>query len=132
MKLLEIDRDYFAFPEGMESVEEFIEFVNNNGNKFIKMTRYNEEYCVAPNFIEEDKKTVYVNFSEVNFIEEIDGNVLPRAEYERRLRKVVLEKCLDCVNFEGDPDNLDGHYQRLRLDGHCWGYRKKSENEELD
>lgn len=129
MKILKIDSEHYAFPEGIKTVEEFVEFVNNSSQKFIKMTMYSDMNCVAPYFIEEDKKTVYVNFGQVTWIEEIDGEVLPRIDYECRLRQVVREKCLDCVNFQGDPDNLDGHYERLCLDGRCWSYEKRDEDE---
>ena len=130
MKILQLDNNYFRFPEGIKTVEEFVEFVNNSSQKFIKMTMLSEEHSVAPYFIEEDQKTVYVNPLQVTIIEEINGNVMLRIEYERRLRQVVREKCLDCVNFRGNPDDLDGHYERLCLDGRCWSYEKRDEDEE--
>jgi len=130
MKLLQLDTNYYRFPEGIKTAEEFAEFANNCGQKFVKMTMYSEEHCMEPYFIEEDKKTVWVNLSQITFIEEINGKVMLRVEYERKLREVVRQRCLDCVYFKGDPDNLDGHYDRLRLDGHCWGYEKKIEDEE--
>ena len=130
MKILQLDNNYFRFPEGIKTVEEFIEFVNNSSQKFIKMTMLSEEHSVAPYFIEEEQKTVYVNPLQVTIIEEINGKVMLRVEYERRLRQVVREKCLDCVNFQGDPDNLDGHYERLCLDGRCWSYEKRDEDDE--
>lgn len=130
MKLLQLDTNYYRFPEGIKNAEEFAEFANNCGQKFVKMTMYSEEHCMEPYFIEEDKKTVWVNLSQITFIEEINGKVMLRVEYERKLREVVRQRCLDCVYFKGDPDNLDGHYDRLRLDGHCWGYEKKIEDEE--
>ena len=83
---------------------------------------------MEPYFIEEDKRTVWVNLSQINFIEEIEGKVMLRVEYERRLREVVRERCLDCVHYAGDPDDLDGHYDRLRLDGRCWSYEKRDED----
>ena len=130
MKILQLDNNYFRFPEGIKTAEEFVEFVNNSSQKFIKMTMLSEEHSVAPYFIEEDQKTVYINPLQVTIIEEINGKVMLRIEYERRLREVVREKCLDCVNFQGDPDNLDGHYERLCLDGRCWSYEKRDEDEE--
>jgi hypothetical protein len=129
MKMLKIDSEHYAFPEGIKTVEEFVEFVNNSSQKFIKMTMYSDMNCVAPYFIEEDKKTVYVNFGQVTWIEAIDGKVMLRIEYERRLREVIREKCVTCEHFKGDPDNLDGHYERLCLDGHCWSYEKRDEDE---
>lgn len=86
---------------------------------------YSDEHCVAPYFIEEDKKIIYMNFGQVAHIEEASGKVMLRVEYERRLREVVREKCMDCVNFKGNPDDLDGHYEKLSIDGHCWGYSKR-------
>ena len=126
-KLIQIDACYHAFPEGMETIEEFIEFVNNHEGKFIKMTRFNEAHCVAPYFIEEDSWPVWVNLSTAGYIYEVEGQILPRSEYEARLREVVREKCLDCVRFDGDPDNLDGHCEILCLDGTCCCYKKCEE-----
>jgi diadenosine tetraphosphate (Ap4A) HIT family hydrolase len=50
------------------------------------------------------------------------------AEYDKSI-KVIREKCVTCDHFKGDPENLDGHYERLRLDGYCWGYENTSEND---
>ena len=61
---------------------------------------------------------------------EINGKVMLSIEYERRLREVIREKCVTCDHFKGDPDNLDGHYERLRLDGYCWGYENTSEDKD--
>lgn len=126
-KLIKLDSDYYEFPENINSIEEFVEVVNKSDNMFIKMVMYLEDNCVAPYFILEDKKSIYINFNKVTYIEEIDVEILPRAEYELRLRKKVLEKCCYCARFKGDYDNLTGHYDRLRLDGYCWGFEEKEE-----
>ena len=106
-KLLQLDSNYYRFPEGIKTADEFAQFANNSSQKFVKLTMYSEEHCMEPYFIEEDKRTVWVNLSQITYIEEIDGEVLSRTDYECRLRQVVREKCLDCVNFLGDPDNLE-------------------------
>ena len=92
MKLLQLDTNYYRFPEGIKTAEEFAEFANNCGQKFVKMTMYSEEHCMEPYFIEEDKKTVWVNLSQITFIEEINGKVMLRVEYERKLREVVRQR----------------------------------------
>ena len=97
MKLLKLDSNYYRFPEGVKTADEFAELANNSSQKFVKLTMYSEEHCMEPYFIEEDKKTVWVNLSQITYIEEIDGEVMPRIDYECRLRQVVREKCLDCV-----------------------------------
>ena len=127
MKLLQINNNYYAFPKEMKNIEEFIDFINNTKRKFLKLTMYDEQHCVAPYFIEEEKKELYVNISMMNIIEAVEAEVMPRIDYECRLHRLVREKCYDCVNFMGNPDNLDGHYERLCLDGYCWGYEKKEE-----
>ena len=125
MKLLKIDSDYFLFPEGIRSVADFVKIVNCSKQYFMEMTLLDEGHCVAPYFIEEDKKKVYINFDQVRTIEEVDGKVMLRVEYERCLRELVKKKCADCVHFVGDFDDMSGHVERLRLDGHCWGYEKQ-------
>ncbi len=130
MKLLKLDSDHYAFPEEIKNVDEFAKFANDNNQKFIKMTMYSDMHCVAPYFVEEDKKRVFVNLGQVTWIEEVEGEVMPRVEYERRLREVVREKCVTCDHFKGDPDNLDGHYERLSLDGYCWSYENTSKDGE--
>ena len=107
-------------------MEEFVQFVNGSSEKFIRMIEYGEEHCVSPYFIEEDTSVVYLNFSMVNRMFEMEAEVMPRAEYEKRLLEVVNSKCLDCDSFEGDGDDLTGHMEKLRLDGYCWAYRKKN------
>ena len=84
MKILKLDNNYFRFPEGIKTVEEFVEFVNNSSQKFIKMTMLSEKHSVAPYFIVEDQMIVYVNPLQVTIIEEINGKVMLRIEYERR------------------------------------------------
>ena len=129
MKLLNIDWNYYEFPDGIKTIEEFIAFVNDNPHKFIELTEFSEKNCVYPYFIREETETVYLNVANIDRISEFDGKVLLRVEYERKLRELVKKKCMDCVYFEGDPDNLDGHYDCMRLDGHCGRYKKKEEDE---
>ena len=100
MKILQLDNNYFRFPEGIKTVEEFVEFVNNSSQKFIKMTMLSEEHSVAPYFIEEDQKTVYVNPLQVTIIEEINGKVMLRIEYERF--KADSEKIINRKNAEAE------------------------------
>lgn len=128
MRLLQIDHLYYTYPDGIDNLEDFIAFVNTSGTKFIKMTELPENHCVAPYFIREDAKTVYLNFVGVSRIEEISGKIMLQVEYERRLKEVVRTKCYDCVHFGGDFDDLDGHCDSLSLTGECYLYRKNADN----
>ena len=129
MKVLNIDYDYYFYPQGIESLEDFIASLNADYNRFILLSRFETEKCAFPYFIREDVKQVYLNVANIDKIWEDEVTVLDRVEYERRLADVVAQKCKDCVYYEEDldGDNMKGHREKLTLDGECWSYRKKEE-----
>lgn len=121
---------YCKFPKGINNITEFIEFLNENYHSFIELEFLIEEGCVAPFYIEEDLKIEkqYWNPSNIRLVKEAEASILRRWEYEEKLKKVVSEKCVDCVHYQEDAegDNLKGHREKISLDGECWGYEKKS------
>ena len=127
MKILEIDYDYYYYPQNISCIDDFIKYANNNYNSFIKLTRFETENCAFPYFIREETKEVYVNVATMEKIIETEITVLPRLDYDIRLEQVVKKKCIDCVHYEedADGDNLKGHREKISLDGECWGYEKK-------
>ncbi len=127
MKILEIDYDYYYYPQGIFCIEEFIAYANKHYNTFIKLTRFETENCAFPYFISEETKQVYVNIATMEKISEAEVTVLCRLDYDIRLEQVVKQKCIDCVHYEEDNegDNLKGHREKLSLDGECWGYEPK-------
>ena len=120
---------YCKFPKGINNITEFIEFLNENYHSFIELEFLIEEGCVAPFYIEEDLKIEkqYWNPSNIRLVKEAEAYILRRWEYEEKLKKVVSEKCVDCVHYQEDAegDNLKGHREKISLDGECWGYEKK-------
>lgn len=42
IKLLQLDSNYYRFPEGIKTADEFAEYANNSGQKFVKLTLYSE------------------------------------------------------------------------------------------
>jgi len=120
---------YCKFPKGINNITEFIEFLNENYHSFIELEFLIEEGCVAPFYIEEDLKIEkqYWNPSNIRLVKEAEASILRRWEYEEKLKKVVSEKCVDCVHYQEDSegDNLKGHREKISLDGECWGYEKK-------
>lgn len=129
MKVLNIDYDYYVYPQGIESLETFIASLNADYNRFILLSRFETEKCAFPYFIREDVKQVYLNVANIDKIWEDEVTVLDRAEYERRLAEEVAKKCKDCVYYEEDldGDNMKGHREKLTLDGECWSYQKKED-----
>ena len=121
---------YCKFPKGINNITEFIEFLNENYHSFVELEFLIEEGCVAPFYIEEDLKIEkqYWNPSNIRLVKEAEASILRRWEYEEKLKKVISEKCVNCVNYEEDAegDNLKGHREKISLDGECWGYEKKN------
>ncbi len=127
MKILEIDSDYYYYPQGISCIEDFIAYVNEHYNTFIKLTCFETENCAFPYFISEETKPVYVNIATIDKISEAEATVLCRLDYDVRLEQVVKQKCIDCVHYceDSEGDNLKGHREKLSLDGECWGYEQK-------
>lgn len=117
---------YYEYPHGISTLDDFVLMAQKNYNSFVEMMQYSDDKCVAPYFVKEDKKRVFLNISTVLSIEEEDINLLSREEYDERLRKIVNEKCVKCIHYEehNSGDNLEGHRENISLDGECWGYEK--------
>lgn len=127
MKILEIDYNYYYYPNGISCLEDFIAYANGHFNSFIKLTRLEAENCVFPYFLIEETKETYINIANIDSICEEEATVLCRSDYDIRLEQAVKSKCNDCVYYEEDSeiDNLNGHRGKLSLDGECLGYEKK-------
>lgn len=130
MKILEIDFEYFYYPEGVSDIAEFIEYVNANFNTFISLVQFNTEECVFPYLIKEETKQVFVNVSNIDKIKEVDATILCRVDYDNQLERVVKTKCINCVNYleDSDGDKMKGHREKLSLDGECWAYEEKDKD----
>lgn len=129
MKLLEIDYDFYQFPQGITNVKDFVEYISDKYNSFIPMVQYQTENCVFPYLIAEEVKEVYINVSKIDKIYEVESTVLCRKDYDSQLDRVVKEKCIDCIHYEEDDEdnNLTGHREKMSLDGVCWGYEKRTD-----
>ena len=120
---------YCKFPEGISNIEEFIRYLNENYHSFVELEFLLEEGCVAPFYIEEDLKTEiqYWNPSNIRLVKKSEISILRRWEYEERLKKVIAEKCVHCVNYSEDTcdQDLKSHIEHIDLNGECFGYEKK-------
>lgn len=126
MKILEIDYDYYYYPQDISCIDDFVTYANENYNSFIKLTRLETENCTFPYFISEETKSVFVNIATMQRISEVEATVLCRLDYDIRLEQVVKSKCINCIHYEEDSegDNLKGHREKISLDGECWSYEK--------
>ncbi len=126
MKAIEIEYEYYQYPDGITNLKQFAEYLNNSNLQFIELVRFIDDNCREPYFISEETEIVYLNISHIKCIRELEITVLPRAEYECRLEKIVEEKCTLCSNYHGGSkdENLEGHRSNINLDGNCPFYEK--------
>ena len=133
MKALSIGFNYYEYPEGIASLEEFVQFLKDNYYSFIKLKQWQTDKCCYPYFIESEYEWVYLNVAQLREVSETreDVTVLPMEEYVERLKKVVAEKCVHCEGYYEDceGDNLEGHYSMIILDGQCYSYKKVKSSE---
>lgn len=127
MKILEIDYDYYYYPENIACIKDFVELANTKYNSFMEMTQFETENCIFPYLIKEDTAQVYLNIANVNKIQEVEATVLCRLEYDAKLEQAVKNNCIHCIHYEEDReyDDLEGHRDKLSLDGTCPLYQKK-------
>lgn len=120
---------YCKFPDGINNISEFIKFVNENYHSLIELEMLLEEGCVAPFFIEDLKtEKQYWNPSTFRFVKEAEVSILKRSEYEEKLKKVIAEKCVHCVNYSEDTceEDFKSHIEHIDLNSECWSFEKKS------
>ena len=121
--------NYCKYPDGINNIKDFIEFLNKNFNSFFEVECLVEEGCVAPFYIEEDLKIEkqYWNPTNIRLVKEAEVSILRRYEYEEKLRTVISEKCVHCIHYSEDSceENLKSHIENIDLNGECYGYEKK-------
>ena len=119
--------DFYEFPEGITSIDEFVDYLNEHYHSFIKLKEFLTNNCCEPYFIESEWEWRYLNIAEIRYVRETEMHLLSKEEYERRLAEVVLGKCVNCKHYEEDffGDNLEGHRTMISLDGDCDGFEKK-------
>ncbi len=119
--------NYIKYPNGINTIEEFVEFINNRFNSFVKLEVFSEENCVAPYFIEDKIGVEYFNTTLIRRITEEEIHILTENEYAERLEKVIAEKCIHCVNYSENAckEDMESHREHINLDGECYGFEKK-------
>jgi hypothetical protein len=132
MKILVLDSMPFMYPEGIDSLEEFTEYANENFYRFVPLNELSMKDCVYPYFVEDDITTRYVNLSLIKSYFEDDVELLSRYEYDERLRDLQEVVCIHCKNYFENPDgdNLEGHRDEMRLDGYCSNFTPKEDEDE--
>lgn len=99
MKVLFINGEYFYYPKGVSNFEEFGDYLRENYNTFVKLTRLSDERIVPPFFIDEYTKETYVNIQKIDFVEETEVSVMTKDDYKTSLNNAIDEVCAGCDNY---------------------------------
>ncbi len=115
------------YPQGITTLEEFIQYLNDACDTFVKLEVYNEDDCVAPFYIDGKTKTIYINLHCVRHITEETIHILSKDEYDARLKEVIAQKCVHCVHYCADvcKEDFDSHRNHINLNGECYSFEKK-------
>lgn len=123
MKVLNIDGEYFLYPNGINSVDEFSVLLDTYNHKFIKIRKLFEKNCVSPYYIFEEIKEIHLSVSNINEFVEEEVVILNRDEYEKLLNNVKNKLCSRCEEREDCFANQKEEYREsLCLDGTCFGF----------
>lgn len=97
------EMDLYLYPDNIGSLKQFVDEYVNNGSGFVQMQYLNDDAETNPFFVQEDIKTVFVNFANMTTIEEEEVFLMSDAEFEEQLAPFTSEICEGCA-FDGNPD----------------------------
>lgn len=119
--------NYCKFPEDINNIKEFVDFLNQNYNSFVELEMFIEEDCVAPYFLDDKTEVQYWNPALMRCIKEMEINICTKDEYDEKLREVIANKCIHCVNYSEDvcEQDFESHREHISLNGECYGFEKK-------
>lgn len=118
---------YCKLPQGINTIPEFIMYLNTHYHSFFELEFYIQQNCVAPYFISDATETQYINTDHIRLVKEEEIFILSQKEYEEKLKEVISEKCIHCVHYSEDVCKQDftAHNEHISLDGECYSFEKK-------
>lgn len=122
MKVLYINCEHYFYPEGVSTLDEFVERLEKSQNKFIKLKKLCEANCIRPYFVLEEIKEVYLSIASIDEIVESEVVVMEEKEYLKMLENVKKKRCSLCDEREDCFKNEKGLREKLCLDGSCDEY----------
>ena len=123
--------NYCKFPEGIDNIKDFAAFLNRNYHSLVELEMLSEKGCVAPYFIDGKTETEYWNTSLMRCVKESECFICTESEYNEKLKEVVANKCVHCVNYSEKEckEDYQSFREHINLDGECFGFEKKNESQ---
>jgi len=124
----------FLFPEGIRTLDEFIQWLKKSKDMFICMKQLDDDKSCDPYFIEGETKDVYINFSQIATVEEGFAYIISADEYDKMISSVINKFCPKCI-YDGDEEmncnNIEGKRPKINIDEQeCWEF--ESDDEDFD
>jgi len=135
-KVLQLWHECYLFPDSITNIDDFLKWVNVQEEQFVplkSLRRFADDesgnQCAFPYFIEDFVREEYLNFARVEKIAEIEVIILPREEYDKRIKLAFEEKCVNCINYSKDKKDctLSPYRGYLSPDGNCFDYEENVE-----
>lgn len=112
--------EHYLYPNGVNSIDEFAEYLEKNNTKFLKLRRLFEKNCVAPYYIFEEISEVYVSTGLIDEFYEEEVVVLDEKEYNKMLENIKKKLCYKCEDRgECLTSPKQDFREKICLDGSC-------------
>lgn len=127
------DSAYYLFPSSFKNMDDFVIYLAEKPNTFVKLTKLSED-TPFPYFIEEESKEVYLRLDQSAELQSVEVTLLKKAEYAERVLKLIDTVCDGCNQYKNKEEcseeikNLKGHWRRMNLKGYCDSFWRKKEN----
>lgn len=118
MKSIYYEDHYYKIPDDYADFGEFVR--KTDFSKPIALVEYRQKTCWAPYFTEESCADVMIMIEYPEFLIQAQGFLMRQKDYDAQLSALVSTNCPGCLRYGDDPENLDGHYDEMSLDGTCF------------
>lgn len=116
--------DKYIYPEGIDNLDDFVDYAENSEKMFTKMKKLFDENGLENFFIDTESKDVYINFDNIATIEETEVNVVNEIEFFNLLKLLEINLCTGCNNNGNEEtgcDSIINKRDKLDLDANiCW------------
>lgn len=125
------EMEQYLYPDDIFSLDQFMEEVVRKSDGFVKLRYLNNDAETNPFFVNEDIRTVYVNFNNLTTIEEDEVMLMTDSEFEEQLAPFAYDICDGCA-FDGNPDTGCDRILRKRdklniIEESCFLYTSEEE-----
>ncbi len=110
--------DYYLFPADVTDVDGLKRYVRRNGTS-VHVRKLGQDKCRPPYFADNSVVDSVIENIDTRFVFPVRVFLMPRDEYDRRLRETVEKQCSSCYRYNCDPASIDDYYTETMLFEDC-------------